>query len=155
MFKPLIAGLTALSLTFATVTPATAGGLDQEDVGKIIIGIAAIAALNAAIENSRDGSDRSVQTQVHDRHNTWSDLARPRSRHSDPRRVLPSECLRQVETRFGTQRIFGQRCLARNYRHASRLPDRCEVRLYTTNGPLSGFDPFCLRDEGFRTTRRH
>ncbi len=156
MLKPLIAGIIALSLTLAT--PLQAGGLDRDDVGKLILGIAAIAALNAALENRRE--DRST-TQVRDRDmraprvspnnaNRWSDLNRQTNR-----RVIPHACLRNIETRFGTQRMFGLRCLERNYNHVNSLPDRCAVRVYTNNGPRRGYDPLCLREQGYRSDRRH
>ena len=162
MFKPLIAGITALSLTLATTTPLHAQGMNREDVGKLLIGLAAVAVIGAAIEENRDrGRDQS--TTVHDRpqwnginrNNNWSDLNHNHRTSRDARRVLPSACLRNVETRFGTQRMFGKRCLERNYRHASRLPERCAVRLYSSNGPRQGFDPHCLREQGFRSDRRH
>ncbi len=164
MFKPLIAGITALSLTLASTTPLQAQGLDREDVGKLLIGLAAVAVIGAAIEENRDrNKDRNRSTQVHDtpqwnginRNNNWSDLNRQHQSNSNARRVLPHACLRTVETRFGHQRIFGQRCLERNYRHVNRLPDRCAVRLYTNDGPRRGYDPLCLREQGYRSDRRN
>ncbi len=158
MFKHMIAGITALSLTFATAAPVQANGFDREDVGKLLIGLAAIAALNVAIQNNNrdDRADEPTQTVNHrsNRNNSWADLNRPRQRDNARNRDLPRECLRNVETRFGTQRMFGKRCLERNYARVNRLPDRCAVRVYTSNGPRRGFDPLCLREQGFRSTRR-
>lgn len=159
MFKHMIAGITALSLTFGTAGPVQANGFDREDVGKLLVGIAAIAALNAAVENNKrsERADDRTQTVDHrsNRHtNSWADLNRSRQRAHARNRDLPRECLRSLETRFGTQRMFGQRCLERNYARVNRLPDRCAVRVYTSNGPRRGFDPLCLREQGFRSTRR-
>ena len=163
MFKHMIAGITALSLTFASAAPVQANGFDREDVGKLLIGIAAIAALNAAMENNKRSeradarADDRAQTADHRsnrRANSWADLNRPRQRDHARNRDLPRECLRSVETRFGTQRMFGQRCLERNYPRVDRLPDRCAVRVYSSNGPRRGFDPLCLREQGFQSTRR-
>ena len=162
MFKPLIAGITALSLTIASTTPLQAQGLDREDVGKLLIGLAAVAVIGAAIEESRD-NDRDRSTQANDtrqwsginRNNDWSGLNRQHQSNTNSRRVLPHACLQTVETRFGNQRLFGQRCLERNYRHVSRLPDRCAVQLYTSNGPRRGYDPLCLREQGYRSDRRN
>ena len=162
MFKPLIAGIAALSLTFTTATPTYAQGLDREDVGKLLIGLAAVAVIGAAIEENRD-RNRDRSTPAHDtpnwnginRNGGWSGLADNHDANVSSRRLLPHECLRRVETRYGPQRIFGKRCLDNNYRHASRLPDRCAVRVYTNNGPRRGFDPQCLREQGFRSDRRH
>lgn len=164
MFKPLIAGITAISLTLATTTPLHAQGMDRDDVGKLLFGLAAIAVIGTAIDRNRDRDrDRNRSTRAHQtpqtggihRNNGWSELNREHQRATNSRRVLPRACLRTVETRFGDQRLFGQRCLERNYRHVSRLPERCAVRVYTTNGPRSGFDPLCLREQGYRSNRRH
>jgi hypothetical protein len=159
MFKSLIAGVTALSLTLATAMPAQASGLDRQDAGKLLIGLAAIAALSVAIENN-NRRDRDRATPAHEpvqrginRNNDWAGLNR-QHRNNNNHRALPRECLRSVETRFGTQRMFGKRCLERNYRHVNSLPGRCAVRVYTDNGPRRGFDPHCLREQGFRSDRR-
>lgn len=161
MFKSLIAGVTALSLTLATATPTYANGIDRQDASKLLIGIIAIAALGAALDNNRR-SERETPTPVQrgiNRNNDWADLNRRHNNNSNNynnsrRRALPHECLRAVETRFGTQRMFGQRCLERNYRHVNRLPERCAVRVYTADGPRRGFDPLCLREQGYRSDRR-
>lgn len=156
MFKPLIAGITALSVAFASAAPAQANGLDREDVGKLLIGLAAVAALNAAIDrNNRDDRRDESSTRTQHRNNSWDDLNRPRQRDHVRNRELPRQCLRSIETRFGTQRMFTQRCLERNYARVNRLPERCAVRVYSDNGPRSGFDPLCLREAGYRATRRH
>ncbi|WP_296427407.1 hypothetical protein [Yoonia sp.] len=156
--KSMIAGIAALSLTFATVAPVQAEPFTGEDVGKLLIGFAAIAALNAALENNKRDSAPATQTrdqshrapQAHGRHdNRWSNLNRGNGRW-----VLPSTCMRDVQTRFGTVRMFGQRCLEQNYRQVNSLPDRCAVRVYTGNGPRRGFDPLCLRDAGYTSDRR-
>lgn len=158
MFKSLIAGVAALTLTFASVTPSYANGLDREEVGKLLIGLAAIAALNAAIENNnrRDDMTAPVVTPVQrgtNRDNDWSELNRQHSNNS--RRTVPYQCLQTVQTRFGTQRLFGQHCLQRSYRHVNSLPERCVVQLYTFDGPVRGYDPLCLQDQGYRSDRRH
>lgn len=160
MLKSLIAGITALSMTLASTMPAQANGLDREDVGKLLIGLAAVAVIGAAIENNNDRDD-DRSTRVHDRtyrapqvtpprHNDWTSLNRHNSRWT-----LPYDCIRRVETRFGDIRMFGQRCLERNYRHVNSLPGRCAVRVYSNDGPRRGFDPLCLREEGYRSDRRH
>lgn len=158
MFKPLIAGLTALSLTFAFATPTYANGLDREEVGKILIGLAAIVALNAAIKNNNRRDEMTapavtpVQRGIH-RDNDWAALSRQHG--SNDRRTVPSACLQTVDTRFATQRLYGQHCLERNYRHVNSLPERCAVRFYTSAGPVRGFDPLCLQEHGYRSDRRN
>ncbi|WP_341368029.1 hypothetical protein [Yoonia sp. BS5-3] len=154
MLKSVITAVTALSL--ATATPAAANGLDREDVGKLLIGLAAVAVIGSALENSDDSAATPVQHG-----NSWNginrdnDWSRLNSNTQRSRRVLPADCLRRVETRFGVQRMYGQRCLERNYRHVNSLPERCEVRVYSSNGPRTGFDPVCLRERGFVSDRRN
>ncbi len=156
MLKPLIAGITALSLNLAIAVPAQANGFDREDAGRLLIGLAAIAALSAAIDNNNRNERREERsTQTQHRNNSWADLNRPRERERAGNRDLPRQCLRNIETRFGTHRMFTQRCLERNYAHVNRLPKRCAVRVYSDNGPRRGFDPLCLREAGYRATRRH
>ena len=165
MFKPWIAGITALSLTLAMTSPVQANGLDREDMGKLLFGLAAVAVVGAAInnnnrDNNRDNdrdNDRATQrTQTvqhgRDRNRSWAELHRPQQRRFAE---LPRECLRSVETRFGTQRLFTERCLQRSHVQVNRLPNRCAVRLFTTQGPRNGFDPLCLREQGYRIDRRH
>ncbi|MCG3268565.1 hypothetical protein [Yoonia sp. I 8.24] len=141
MFKPLIAGVAALSLTFAAAAPAQANGIDRDDAGKIIFGLVALAALGAAIENRNDNDDRVTQTRSPERQPTQRNQTR-----------LPSECLREVGR---NDQIFTRNCLQRNDVRVNTLPNRCEVRVFTRNGSRNGFDPSCLRQEGYRIDRRH
>lgn len=155
MLKLLTAGVIALAL--ASAMSAQASGLDREDVGKLLIGVVALAAIGVAVDNNnrREEESRATLQPAHgiSTGNSWSH--RNDQRHDSRRRVLPHDCLRRVETRFGTQRMFGQHCLQRNYAHVNNLPERCAVRVYTINGPRSGFDPLCLREQGFQSNRRH
>jgi len=157
MLKSLIAGVAALSLTLASATPMAAQGLDREDMGKLLIGLVAVAVIGAAIEENRD--DKRTTQVHHNRNNNWNGINRNNNwsnlnnNNNNRRRALPRECLRRVETRFGTQRMFGQLCLERNYRQINSLPGRCAVRFYTDNGPRRGFDPQCLREQGYRSAR--
>ncbi|MFQ1702041.1 hypothetical protein ACJ5NV_15735 [Loktanella agnita] len=155
MMKPLIAGVTALSMTIATALPAHAELTSRENTSRLLLGLAAVAVVGAVIKNNADrDSGATSSTPVRDRAhrgngrnapaNDWSRLG------GRDRRVLPANCLRAVETRFGAQRMFVQRCMERNYAHVNNLPGRCAVRVYASNGPRRGFDPFCLRQEGYR-----
>jgi len=155
MMKSIITGITALSLTLATVTPAQADGLDREDVGKLLLGLVAIAAVGAVIDNNQRRDQQSTQGRQNNQdRGSWADLNRPRERRAERARILPHRCLQTVETRFGHLRLFSERCLERRYRHVDHLPRRCEVRVYSAEGPRNGFDPLCLREQGYRTNRR-
>ena len=157
MFRLLVAGIAALSLMIAPATPAAADGLDREDVGKLLFGLVAIAGVKAALENRQERRERDA-AQTRQRSETagsWSDLNRPRPRADDRSRELPIDCLQTLNTRFGQLRLFGAYCLQRNFSGADRLPAFCEVRVHTDRGPRTGYDPQCLRDRGYTTSRRH
>lgn len=157
MFKKLIAGATTAALLLAT--PAQANGLDRNDVGALVLGLAAVAALGAAANNRDNDSaaSSSIRVQTHrpaPRTHNYGHDNRWRSLSQQSRGVIPASCLHTVRTRFGHQRIFGRHCLERNYAFVRSLPGQCAVRLYTNDGPRRGFDPHCLRDQGYRSDRR-
>ena len=145
MFKSVIAGVTALSLTFATAVPAQANGIDRDDAGKVIFGLVALAVLGAAIENN---NRRDSQPEV---------TRDPTPQHPinlGNQQRLPQSCVRRIETRYGEHRMLLRRCLQRSDIRVRDLPNRCEVRLFTDDGPRNGFDPACLRQAGYRIDRR-
>jgi hypothetical protein len=147
MFKSLIVGVTAVSLTFGAALPAQANGLDRDDAGKIIFGLVALAALGAAIENRNDDDRQSSITQ------TRSPQRQPTHGHDHRHQTrLPSECLREIGRNAP---IFTRNCLQQNDVRVNALPNRCEVRASTGNGSHNGFNPTCLRQEGYRIDRRH
>lgn len=165
MFKTLTAGLMALTLTFTSATSAQAQGLSEEDVGKILFGLLATAAIANAVKNNRDDRAAPVQRHVTPRVEIHRQPTKPRgewrhqnqTRHSERRQdytVLPRTCLRTFDGRNGTQRMLVQRCLDRNYARAASLPDRCAVRVRTDRGTRHGYNPRCLRDMGYRISRR-
>ena len=147
MYKTLVAGVTALSLTLASAQPAQANGFSEEDFGKLLFGLIATYAVGSAIKNHNDRSrpEPQVQRSEPQRHG-W--VERPN------RNILPRQCLQRVGTQFGEHRIFNRRCLRQEYAFVSDLPRRCSVRLFTNQGPVRGYDPRCLRDNGYRA-RRH
>lgn len=143
MFKTAIAGVTALSLTLASATPAQAGGISQEDLGKLLFGLVAVATIGTAIKNN----DRNRQV----RNTPQSEQPPQRTRNQNR---LPRRCVDSVDTWYGAQQIVDRDCLEQRYRHVAQLPRQCQVRVYTNRGPRNGFDPHCLRDEGYRLRRR-
>lgn len=166
--KTLIASITALSLA---TTPVSANEFNEEDFGKFLFGLVAAIAVGAALSKGRD-NDAHVASQpayeppvVRRTPNNTSPRINPGNAPRPPvvrhtprhevggRRVLPGKCFRQVSTRFGNQNIFAKRCLERNYRHAASLPASCAVRLVTPDGARRGFDPLCLRQAGYSSTR--
>lgn len=167
MFKTFTAGLMALTLTFTSATPTQANGLSEDDVGKLLFGLVATAVIANAIKNNRDNDRGRATVQQKPRHEPRADTRRhePRAdtRRHQPRghglrrnthrssvpAPLPRSCMRIIENRHGTQRIFGKRCLERNYAQADYLPRNCAVRFNTHRGQRRGFDARCLRNNGY------
>jgi len=148
MYKTMIAGVTALSLTLASAQPAQASGFSDEDVGKLLFGLIATYAIGSAIKNHNDRS-RPERQQV--------ERAAPVRQgwvHRPSRNTLPQACLTPVGTSYGTFRVFERNCLRQRYAYASGLPRQCSVRLFSNRGPVRGYDPRCLRENGYRA-RRH
>ena len=67
--------------------------------------------------------------------------------------ILPYTCLNGVDTRFGDVRMFGRNCLRNAGVRIDRLPEECSVRVYGENGVRNGYDPLCLRQNGYRADR--
>lgn len=160
MYKSFIAGITALSMTFGSAAPTHAAGLSEEEIGQLLFGLAAIATIGTIIENRNDRradpapTPRAEPQQRSQRHTHRGRNNRRNGWHTQNNRmILPRRCLRDVDTRFGTHRMFGRRCLENRFEYASELPRRCEVRVFTQNGPRRGYDPSCLRSQGY-TARR-
>lgn len=157
MFKTLIAGITALSLTIAPVQVA-AEGMSERQVGQLLFGLVAAGIIGKVISDS-NRRDRAAPVPVQDRQRHVAPLRQQqptgRNRQTQARNVVPSACLRSYDTQRGQQQIFGARCLERNFEYARHLPDQCLIRLRTYDGPQQGYTPGCLRDNGYRTDRRN
>lgn len=138
MFKILTAGITALSL----VIPHTARASQNNDVGKLIFGLAAVAIIGAAI----DANNRRPELVVADPQPRERDHDRIRSNRVEP---LPAQCRVQVPGRHGVTEIYGQRCLNRNFSRADRLPEVCAVRVQGEHRDRRGYAPDCLRQFGY------
>ena len=147
----------AIAITGLSATPARAA--DGSDVARFLAGLAALAIVGAAIRESRDRdkqvvSRRDVPFAPPPRQYHQGKLKpRPLPPGLARRAVLPGQCLRSFDARHGQARLFGQRCLEKNYRHAGSLPQICAQRIRTKRGPRYGYDPRCLRQHGYRTAR--
>ena len=138
---------TAIAVTGFSA-PARAGG---EDAGKMLAGLAALAILGAVIHESR--KDRVVVTR------DYRPLAPPRHQRVQPRplpravsrNILPRECLRTFESGYGTKtRMFGRKCMKTHYSYTNDLPRECKTRIWGPTGERRGFNPQCLRRQGYR-----
>ena len=137
-----IAATVAVTTLAASAAPARAGG---DDLAKILAGVAAVAIIGKVVKDQRDEKREVSRRRPHVE-------PRPLPRRVQ-RRSLPRRCFRAVETRYGTARMFGKRCLQRHYRHVDSLPRACAQRIWTPNGVRRGFEPSCLRQHGYRMAR--
>lgn len=152
MFKIVIVGITALSLTFSSVAPARANGISEGDIGKILLGLLAAAAAASFISNNQDNDVAAPAP---------APVPTPKPPHGwyppsdvQARKILPRTCLQNIDTRFGNYRMFLRSCMQENYRFTRSLPEVCKVRVASRNGPRNGWDAQCLRQRGYRATRR-
>lgn len=179
MYRKFIATVTAASiaLTALGALPARAGEHDAARAIAAILGIAVVGKIihdrnNRRKEAAHDSPDKVYRTPeykqpvhkkpVH-RQPEYKKPAYQPPRYSQPkprplpdrvnRKLLPQQCLRSFETHRGKVRMFGNRCLKRNYKFANRLPHQCQYIFNTPRGDRRGYEARCLRDRGFRLAR--
>jgi len=126
-----IAGLGASS--------ARAGEYDTERVIAALLGLAVIGAIIADRNKDEAVPLRDVPA--------LRPRPLPERVHRD---LLPRRCLRQFQTNRGPLRMFGARCMSRNYSYVGGLPDRCFRSIRTDRGQRKGWGARCLRKQGYR-----
>ncbi|MCI2400163.1 hypothetical protein [Aliiroseovarius subalbicans] len=140
MIRPLIALTLAASIALTPMAAAPARA-DNNDNAAAIAALLGLIIVGTAVSNSNNDV-------VYERRSSRERIAPRRTR------ALPEQCLKRFETRRGTKRYFGSRCLERNFRFANRLPERCEIRIKTRNRAgdrvrRDVYTPACLRREGY------
>ncbi|MEO0633225.1 MAG: hypothetical protein AAFY52_03725 [Pseudomonadota bacterium] len=131
---------TAIAITGFSSAPARA----NDDAAAAIAALLGLAVIGAVIADKR----KDKRVVVH---------PNPPVRPLPPRvnrKLLPQQCLRSFQTNDGPRRVFGQRCLNRNYQYARSLPTRCHRQFWTDRGWRAGFGARCLRREGYQLARR-
>lgn len=133
----------ALLITPVAVTPAHA----DEDVLKVLGGIAALVILNDVVN---DRQDRKVATRqaTHRQSIHRQSTRRQVFRHKRHSRIAPRHCLRNVWTHRGTRQVYGARCMQRSVQFA--LPSNCLRSARFNNGPSRFYSQRCLRQNGWR-----
>lgn len=152
----------ALAVTAIGSAPARA----DEDLARALAAIVGIAIVGKVISDKLDDDKKqpTVTRQATtddfryiDRNRTGDVISRweprPLPRRVE-RRLLPGECLRSFQTRYGRERIFGKKCLKKNYDFHQSLPRVCEVAFRANNKKRRGYDARCLRQEGYQLARR-
>lgn len=129
----------AIAVTGFGAAPARA-----DDQAAAIAALLGLAVIGAVIADKRKDKKKAVTHPA------------PISRPLPPRvnrKLLPQHCLRSLATDRGQRRIFGQRCLNRNYKFADSLPRQCHRQVWTDRGWRAGFGARCLRKHGYQLAR--
>jgi hypothetical protein len=144
----------ALAITGLSAVPARA---DVNDTAKIIAGIAALALIAKAIEDSNDRKAARQQRYTHRpvQQHYYQPGLKPRPLpHQVARPGLPDHCLFTAQTAQGPAHVFGARCLQRNYVQANTLPEACAQQAWTDRGQRWVYNAACLRNQGYRLASR-
>lgn len=149
MRKQSIIAVVSAAMLLTSGAPAFAAEKEGEQLGRILFGLAAVAAVSHILQQQERATPTAPTRQRQGRPAT-----RNQSTRVDRTKIIPQSCLRTVETRFGDYRMYGARCMTRNFAFASRLPAQCQVQVYTASGQRSGYDPLCLREDGYQSDRR-
>ena len=147
--------ITALAITALGNTPAFAGDRDGARALAAILGVAAIGAI------LHEKNKKKKRKQVH-HYQPKPSVTPPRYQPTPPRplpsrvnrKLLPQECFRSYDTHRGKVRMFGNRCLQRNFGFADRLPRHCLYVFDTPKGDRRGYEARCLRNQGYRLAHK-
>lgn len=153
----------ALFITAFGNAPARA----DEDIARLLATVVGVAIVGAVISSKLDDDDdkeKRVTGRIADRDGIIRQAA-PRGdvirradagawpRHAN-RQLLPGDCLRSFQTRDGRYRVFGKKCLQRNYGFTRDLPKACKVKFRANGKKRQGYGARCLRRSGYQLARR-
>lgn len=152
----------SIAITGFSAAPARA----DEDVAKILGGLALLGILGAAIKHSRDKDDHTVtHNYAPPPHNHSHGGHKHRGYGRDDRHVkplpprvrrydLPSQCLKYFPRYSRNHPLVGKGCLERSYGHTKALPQSCRVTFWNGKRHRTGYKPGCLNSHGYRLVRR-
>ncbi|ATF19881.1 hypothetical protein [Phaeobacter gallaeciensis] len=133
----------AIAVTGFSTAPARA----DEDVAKVLAGLAVLGIIGAIVKNNRD-DDRQQVTRPH----------RPHRPKPLPPRVarydLPAQCVRYFPRYSQSRTLMGRGCLRKQYGFEHKLPRACQVTFWNGKRNRVGYRPDCLKNRGYRITRR-
>ncbi len=160
MHRYFIAAVVTLTVLITGFSAAPARANNTDDLAKVLAGIAALAIVGKVIHDRRDKKKKQVihTPQVHKPHQNHIYRQQTIIPKPLPKRVarksLPAHCVRHVQMYNGnTRRVFGARCLNRNYRHAQSLPNHCARQIQTHRGARWVYGARCLRNNGYQIAR--
>lgn len=145
MLRQALALVAATALSAAALVPSPARAASNEDIAKILAGLAALAIVGKALsDRDRDDDDKPPVIAPH----------RPKPKdHYRPRhdaKTVPVRCLRTYETRQGVRRVVMRKCVERAVAEPWKLPRQCLVRVQTRQGTAQAYAGRCMRQNGYR-----
>jgi len=160
MSRPFIAVVVAASLALSGLSATTAQA-GNRDVARAIAGIAAVAIIAGALNDRNKRRTHGKVTRRYDPAPVVTPRSLPRRAQ---RRALPRHCMIRAQSRHGQpRRVFGKRCLNRNYTFTDSLPRACAVRIsgqgrhgnhrHGTH-KRAGYSAGCLRQHGYHLAHR-
>ncbi len=151
------------------LTPAPAAA-DRSDIAKIIAGLAVAGIVAKAIDDRKDRKRANSAQITQPRYNSFDNrhggisidgtLRRPgeqpvlRGNRGYKNYALPDQCLRILDTSRGDRRVYGSRCLQRNYAFANKLPRGCAIQVRTDRGNRTVYGRRCLSRDGWQVAGR-
>lgn len=139
----------SLAITGFSAAPARA----DEDVAKVLAGIAALAIIGKVIHDRRDDRRAAPVTRQHvTRQPVYTPPPAIQPRPLPPRVArydLPGQCLREFRGYSG-RKLLGERCLQNSYRHTASLPRDCRVTFWNGRKNKTAYKSRCLMRQGYR-----
>ncbi|WP_293574100.1 hypothetical protein [Phaeobacter sp.] len=133
----------AIAITGFSTAPAKA----DEDVAKVLAGLAVLGIIGAIINDADDKAHRPVTRPYH-----------PQRPKPLPPRIarydLPAKCVRYFPRYSQSKTLIGRGCLRKNYGYEHKLPSACRVTFWNGKRNRTGYRPECLTNRGYRITRR-
>ncbi|EBA17170.1 hypothetical protein RSK20926_09372 [Roseobacter sp. SK209-2-6] len=131
----------ALAVTGISAVPARA----DNDVGKVVAGIAVLGILGAALHrhNTRDRRHQQVTRPYQPQH------PKPIPQHFR-RYDLPARCVRYFPNYSHEENLVARGCLRKNYQYEASLPQQCRVTFWNGDKHRTGYRPKCLTKRGYR-----
>lgn len=159
----------AIAAAFGIALAPAPAVADRDDLAKIIAGLA-VAGIVAKVIDDRKDRKKANNSQVitQPRYNSFDNwhgsdvdgtLRRPGANNSNANRgykryALPEQCVRILNTGRGDRRVYGARCLQKNYAFANKLPRGCEIRVRTNNRVRTVYGQRCLSRDGWQVAGR-
>lgn len=155
MLRSFLVALASASIALSPIaaTPARAA---NDDLAKILGGLALLGVVGAVIESKRKDPPPVTRAPSHPvtppragRDESQRAEERERDRRHGRAEQLPGQCRVLVPTRQGTTVLYDRPCLESRMRRADRLPRQCLAWSAGRRGGPGHYDAACLRRAGW------